>query len=180
MSLWFVSELIVLSFLLGIGNIKFTVYLIVVYKMHFTVIIAPSVLLLGFLVYYFFYRKTLKQSIKTFRCSAAVLKHYVPWMLLFSSLGAVMFMPLYLMMVAISSDIQQNKSNSILGKILAIYTSWYMMTLKSFMDCYISSLIFYRIYGVENVGMEAFKTAVMSVGTCAIAGFIEMLFNLLR
>ncbi|OQS54960.1 hypothetical protein EHP00_2717 [Ecytonucleospora hepatopenaei] len=39
---------------------------------------------------------------------------------------------------------------------------------------------FYRIYGAKNVGMEAFKTAVMSVGTCAIAGFIEMLFNLLR
>ncbi|OQS54959.1 hypothetical protein EHP00_2463 [Ecytonucleospora hepatopenaei] len=142
MSIWFISELVVLSFLLGIANVIFTIYLFVKYKLHFTVIIAPSLLLLCFLGYYAFYRKTLELSLKTFRCSAAILKHYIPGMILVSVLGAVMFIPLYLMMVVISSDIQQNKFNTVLVIMLLIYITWYMSVLKSFIDCYISSLIF--------------------------------------
>ncbi|OQS55514.1 hypothetical protein EHP00_581 [Ecytonucleospora hepatopenaei] len=180
MTLWFVAELIVFAVLISLSNIAFVAYLIHRYKIHFTLILLPSILMLLFLGYLFFYRKALKVSILTFRCSAAVIKKYFHWIFLLSLAGIVIFAPLYMMMIAVATDVQQNKVNSVLVGIVAIYTSWYMMTFKAFIDCYISSLIYYRLYGVKNVPKMAIKTAVMSLGTCSIIGFVEAVFDILR
>lgn len=179
MSIWVFIDLVVLSYLLVFANIIFNIYMVSVYKWDISKIAGPTVLLLWFSFYFFFYRKTLLVVFKTFRCSAAVIKYYIHWIMFVSMLGATLFMPNYIMIFVIAADVQQNLINITFLIILNIYNIWYLITLKSFIDCYISALIYYRIYGIKNAGKEACKTAVMSIGTCVNAGLFELIFNLL-
>ena len=180
MTLYCIPEILVLSSLVAAGWFGITIYLKITFNLDWTVLITPIAIPCAYAIYCFLFRNSLNLSLKTFRCSAAVLKTNFHLVLLVAFVGLVLYVPLFLSLIACCVDIQSNKLNSVFIVGIGIFEFWYANTLKMVVDLFISSLIYNRIYGVKNYRFEAFKTTIRGIGTCCCAGFIEGIFDCLR
>lgn len=169
------EELMTLAILISISNCAMLLYCVIRYSLKWYVILAPAIPLAFLLLYYIFFYKKMELTLKTLKISGFILRRYIHYIIGSCLIGFLLILPTWSYILIVVFTYKSKVELSFVISATVMFNILYLFVLKSFLDLFVSSLIFCRIYGVANVVKTSFIIAIKSSGTtiiCAIIDFI--------